>query len=159
MFKNKHVIVALIVAPILALISYFAVDYMVSEKPQAAKPGTAYPLVAKSNCRYTSGRCRLENGDFVVTVTVPANTLKVTSPHVLSHVEVYIATDSDDTGDFIHLQPNEDGRHWSVSLPVRPTESHLLRIVTIAADTIYYGETILTFMNYQTSFSKDFERL
>ena len=64
MFKNKHFIVALLIAPILAIIAYFGVDIAVSEKPHAAKKGQSYKLVSKSNCRYTSGLCDMENGEF-----------------------------------------------------------------------------------------------
>jgi NADH:ubiquinone oxidoreductase subunit 3 (subunit A) len=61
MFKNWHVIIAMIVAPILAVLAWFAVDYFVAERPHAAKEGAAYSLIAKSNCRYDSGQCDLEN--------------------------------------------------------------------------------------------------
>ncbi|GAL14113.1 hypothetical protein JCM19233_5125 [Vibrio astriarenae] len=37
MFKNKHFIVALIVAPILAIIAYFGIDIASVKKPHAAK--------------------------------------------------------------------------------------------------------------------------
>ena len=57
------IVIALLVAPVLALIAYFAVDAVVAEKPEKALAGSSYPLVAKSNCRYASGRCSLENGD------------------------------------------------------------------------------------------------
>ena len=64
MFKNKHVVIAMLVAPVLAIMAWFAVDYFVGERPHAATPGSAYTLVAKSNCRYASGQCDLENADF-----------------------------------------------------------------------------------------------
>lgn len=66
MFKNKHFIIALLIAPILSLIAYFGTDMALSEKPHAAKEGESYKLASKSNCRYTSGLCDMENGDFKV---------------------------------------------------------------------------------------------
>ena len=51
MWKNKHVVVAMLVAPILAILAWFAVDSMVAERAHSAKPGASYKLVAKSNCR------------------------------------------------------------------------------------------------------------
>jgi hypothetical protein len=63
---NKHFVVALIVAPILAIISYFAVDKLVAPEPIAAQAGENFPLVARSNCRWESGKCTLANGDFKV---------------------------------------------------------------------------------------------
>ncbi len=65
-FTNKHVVIAMIAAPILAVISYLAVDRYVSPKPIPAQVGQTYPLVTRSNCRYNSGKCTLVNGDFKV---------------------------------------------------------------------------------------------
>ncbi len=40
MFKNKHFILALLIAPILSLIAYFGTDMALSEKPpHAAQEG------------------------------------------------------------------------------------------------------------------------
>ncbi|NOQ87942.1 MAG: hypothetical protein GQ550_03380, partial [Gammaproteobacteria bacterium] len=50
--KNKHLILAMFVAPVLAIIAYSSVDTIVSEQPQAAMQGSSYKLAAKSNCRY-----------------------------------------------------------------------------------------------------------
>lgn len=46
MFKNKHLIIALLIAPILSLIAYFGTDLALSEKPHAAKEGESYKLPA-----------------------------------------------------------------------------------------------------------------
>ena len=69
MFKNKHVIIALIVTPILAALAWIGVGQLMGEKPHAARPGQSYPLVEKSNCRYESGACDLENEDFLLRLT------------------------------------------------------------------------------------------
>lgn len=69
-FTNKHVISAMIVAPILAIISYFAVDYYVSEVPHKAQQGELYKMLVKPNCRWESGQCDLVNGDFKVLITL-----------------------------------------------------------------------------------------
>ena len=53
--KNKHLLTASLVAPILALMSYFAIDALVGETPHAAEEGQSYQLVEKQNCRYNSG--------------------------------------------------------------------------------------------------------
>ena len=42
MLTNKHVVIALIVAPILAVIAYFATDAAVGEKPHKAQAGKSY---------------------------------------------------------------------------------------------------------------------
>ncbi len=61
---NKHVVIAMLMAPVLALISYFAVDKLMADPPQAAVSGESYRLIEQSNCRYNSGQCALINGNF-----------------------------------------------------------------------------------------------
>ena len=62
MWKDKHVVMAMIVAPILAIFAWVGVDYIVAEKAQPAEPGSMYPLVARSNCRKTAApRPKLES--------------------------------------------------------------------------------------------------
>ncbi len=60
MFRNKHLILAFLIAPVLAIIAWFSVDYFVAEKPHSAKPGASYELIAKPNCRRFSRRCDLK---------------------------------------------------------------------------------------------------
>ncbi len=43
LLTNKHVVIAMLVAPVLAVIAYFAVDASVSEAPKAAQPGKKLP--------------------------------------------------------------------------------------------------------------------
>ena len=81
MFSNKHVLVAMLVAPVLAIMAWFAVDYFVAERPHAAEEGATYTLLAKSNCRYASGKCDLENADFELTIRPSMRTATVRSKH------------------------------------------------------------------------------
>ena len=53
-FKNKHVVVALIVAPILAILSWYATGFIVDEKEHAMKDGAIYTLVVRPNCRWAN---------------------------------------------------------------------------------------------------------
>ena len=64
MFTNKHVVIALIVGPILAILAWIGVGQIAGEKAAVAVAGNSYPLVEKSDCRYESGHCKLENEDF-----------------------------------------------------------------------------------------------
>lgn len=63
MWRNRHVVTALLVAPILALIAYFAVDAMLSPDAEALVAGSSYPLKEHSNCRRAGGQCTLSNND------------------------------------------------------------------------------------------------
>ena len=68
-FKNKHVIVAMVVAPILAVFAWFATGMLVDEQGHTMKDGSLYTLNVKSNCRWESGKCSLKNEDIQIDIT------------------------------------------------------------------------------------------
>ena len=159
MFKNKHVVIALIVAPILALLAYFGVDNLVSEKPHKAIEGESYPLVAKSNCRYTSGKCTFQNGNFELNIYIEnGKTLIVSSPYSLSEVEASLLDNKGNTSKLYFVQDTDQGTQWSQKIISEITPESVIRLVTIASKSIYYGETEMAFIDYQTSFNEDFKR-
>lgn len=159
MFKNKHIVIALIVAPILALLAYFGVDNLVSEKPQKAVEGQSYPLVAKSNCRYTSGKCTFQNGNFELNIFIKNNnTLVVTSPYALSEVEASLLDNQGNTSKLYFVQDTDQGNQWSQKIVSDITPQSIIRLVTIASKSIYYGESEMAFIDYKTSFNEDFKR-
>lgn len=172
MYKNKHFVVAMIVAPILALISYFAVDRVVSEKPHAAVAGSSYELAEKPNCRYSSGVCDLKNGDFEVRLTSEfrdANSmhLSLSSVHPLAGAKVAMVM-VDEQGKVVEdlsglrdrpqdmQATGEGGVAWSLNLPRPESEASRLQLVLSSNEVLYFGETHLTFTTYKTSFDKDF---
>lgn len=159
MFKNKHLIIALIVAPILSLFAYFGVDNVVSEKPQKAVEGQSYPLVAKSNCRYTSGKCTFHNGNFELNISIKnQNTLVVSSPFALSEVEASLLDNQGNTSKLFFVQDTDQGTQWSQKIMSDITPQSIIRLVTIASKSIYYGESEMAFIEYKTSFNEDFKR-
>ena len=97
-FTNKHVVIALLVAPVLAIGAWYAVGLIGAETPQKAVPGQSYPLVAKSNCRYASGQCSLTNGDIefelIPAISNSALSLKITSNHSVGRVMLGLGPES-----------------------------------------------------------------
>lgn len=164
MFKNKHVIAALLIAPILSIISYFAVDSMVSEKPRQAESGQAYPLAEKPNCRYESGLCGLKNGDFQVELTAePAGKgklrLRLSSAHPLDNAGVAIVSGNEEQRTPVAMTSNtQSATEWIAMVPYEgdnPNQQRL-RIALSANGTFYYAESSLAFIDYETSYHKDF---
>jgi len=161
MFKtltNKHLIIAMIVAPLLAFISYYGVDRMVSEKPHKAIEGNFYPLVAKSNCRYQSGECTLENGDISVTITMESNSqdmvdLAVTANHSLQNIQVALAESSQSPAPTAMQTQNDEQTQWQLRLPGNASEDSRLQIALAIDNTMYFGETGTTFSQYETGFN------
>jgi len=154
---NKHLIIAMIVAPLLAVIAYYGVDRMVSEKPHKAVEGNYYPLAAKSNCRYQSGECTLENGDISVTITM-ANTqdmvdLLVTANHSLQNIQVALAESEQSPAPTNMQTQNDEQTQWQLRLPGNASEKSRLQIALAVDNTVYFGETGTTFSQYQTGFT------
>ena len=157
--KNRHVVTAMIVAPLLAVIAWFAVDRLVAERPHVAREGRAYPLIARSDCRYTSGQCSLENASFKSTLRYDqaGGTLSLKSSHALQNATIGFVTAAG------HENPPRamnatDASRQSWRLPVRRDldPKTLARIALRANNAYYFAETQMVFIEYQTGFGKDF---
>ena len=151
MWKNKHVIIALIMSPVLAIITYFAVDYSVSERPHAAIAGASSPLLARSNCRYASGECDLENGDFKLTLTREAETaqsprVQVVSTHRLHGAKIALAANADDDVTPLAMAADDDSaKIWSIPLIDTLPRGGSLRLVVMVDESNYFAEVPTTF--------------
>ena len=152
MWKDKHVVIALIVAPILAIIAWVGVDYIVAEKAQPAEPGSMYPLVARSNCRYDSGSCDLVNNDFEVTLRPidlrsDRTILAVESKFELQQTSLALVVDGEETAGKGAPTETPDGETvWIVNIPVRAEPEAILRVAVTAQDSVYFIEGPVTWM-------------
>ncbi|MBD2858941.1 hypothetical protein IB286_07930 [Spongiibacter sp. KMU-158] len=161
---NKHFVIALIVAPILAVIAYFAVDRAVTEPPQQAVAGQDYPLVAASNCRYSSGRCTMKNGNFNVTITPEfeaANLLRLHLQSAFPVTKVSLALVPNAEANYPPLEMEQvegDAQSWVITTTLPESENPLLRLVVEAEGSRYFGETGLAFRDYETSYHEDFRK-
>lgn len=159
-FTNKHLIIALIVAPILAVIAYYAVDYNVSEKPHQAVEGQSYPLVAKSNCRYESGKCTFNNGDINVTLVIEkmdTNELKMllSAKHPIQGAKIAIAGDSHTATPETLTASDNTNMQWQAILPNTLSDTSRLQLALSVNKSIYFGETSTIFSTYKTGFSQE----
>ena len=158
--KNKHMVLAMFVAPVLAIIAYFATDYVVSEKPHAARQGTSYKLAAKSNCRYQSGQCTLHNGDVEVNVRAERITgslielsLQANMPLKNALVSSVVA---DEETDPLVMQPAvSEENTWRAKFHIVDAQKSTLRFVLELSGLLFYAETPAVFIDYDTSFSRD----
>ena len=162
-FKNKHVITAMIVAPLLAIISYYSVDYLVKEKPGKPVAGQSYKLIAKSNCRFSSGVCNLENGNFKSSVTVTASDGKQTlvlktNNSIQQAVIGFVTSDGQESGPFEMLASNSSGTQWVAEFSVPANADTTMRLVLSASDAHYFSETSMAFSTYASSYNKDFRQ-
>ena len=159
MRHNKHVVTAFIVAPILALISYFATDKVVSEKPSVAKEGAAYPLSVKPNCRYQSGLCTLENGDLSIHLEFSENgagqaIIIAQSNVALEGLKVGVDGVSDELNLFDFEPQSDDRAEWVLDLVEPVSHESELKVVAKANQALFYASITGVFQAHIPLFDK-----
>jgi hypothetical protein len=157
MFTNKHVVVAFIVAPILAVIAYFGVDYMVAEKPHSAQAGASYKLASRANCEHQSGICRMVNGDVELKLEWQADTKSIIAISNLPSQGIKLAFGDPNQNlplDFTML--DESAMQWQLPLSIEPQPTDALHVVMSINNSFYFGEATAIFLAYETSYHKDF---
>jgi len=150
MFTNKHVIIAMIVAPVLSILAWFAVGNFTGEKPQVAEAGKSYPLIEKSNCRYASGVCDLENEDFKLVLFfedgVSGQQLVLRASHPLEGVVMSVSLPDSNEKPGAMRATDGQGLEWRLALNDRPAKDKRIRLVASAAGTSYFGEAGTVFL-------------
>jgi len=150
MFTNKHVIIAMIVAPILSILAWIAVGAFTGEKAQPAQSGNSYPLVEKSNCRYDSGVCDLENEDFRLSLSlqdgVSGQQLVLRASHPLEGVVLSVAEPGIEAQPAAMLAADGQGLEWRMVLNDRPGPDQRIRLVARAAGSSYFAEAGTLFL-------------
>ncbi len=154
MLRNRHVITAMLVAPLLAILAWFAVGNLVGEKAAPARAGDAYPLVEKSNCRYESGSCDLQNTDLRVTLSYNdqgEGSLHLRASHELDSVLLSLALNGEEGAPMPMLAQGDDGLSWQLSLQRRPGPQQRFRVVLMRNGTAFFGEASTTFLQLNES--------
>jgi hypothetical protein len=151
MWKNKHVIVAMIVAPILSILAWYAVGFLIGEKPQAAESGETYKLVARSNCRYASGACDLHNADFKLSIrpemlAASSVSLVMTSSHALQSAAMGLVENESAPAPAPMTRTDEGGLEWQGLLPRPSSDDATIRIAVTAGGSAWYAEVPVVFL-------------
>lgn len=155
-WKNKHVVVATLAAPVLAIVSYFGVGAIFGEKPIPAEAGQTYQLVEKPNCRYSSGLCGLKNVDFELTISFePLGNdrllLNLKSENPLDGVKLALARNNSDETAPRDMRPiGQDGLNWSLEIPVPDPERDRLHLVASSMQILYFGDVATKFTASKT---------
>jgi len=151
MFRNKHLIVAMLIAPVLAITAWFAIDYFVAERPHSAKEGAAYTLIAKSNCRYDSGQCDLENGEFKLSIRPASVTadyvrLEMTSAFPLQSAIVGLVNDGDPATPSLMEPTTGEALLWTALIGRSNGDTSTLRIAVTARNAAWFAEVPTIFI-------------
>lgn len=132
-------------APLLAVLAWLAVDALLGEQAELAQAGRSYPLSARSNCRYASGRCDLVNGDLVLALSARTaggeSMLEVVASVALDSLLISLSASALD-GQPQPMEPMDAGRrHWLLTVPSLPENPLLLRLAATASGSAYFAET------------------
>ncbi len=151
-FKNKHILLASVVAPMLGLLTYYAIGALVGEEPHAAEEGRSYELVALPSCRRGGGLCGLKNGDFTLDLrTEPFEgdrlLLSLESAYPLEGVVVSLAGDEAGNTQPLDMRPQGgNGQNWVLVVPRPEPGRDNLRLAASANQSLYFGEFSTNFM-------------
>jgi hypothetical protein len=151
MFKNKHVVVAMLVAPVLSIMAWFAIGYFLGERPHAAKEGATYKLIAKSNCRYDSGQCDLENSDFKISIrptSVAADSvqLELISVTPLQSATLGLVDNGAPAAPSAMRATTGDAIHWATRIDRPNGASATIRVAVTAGGSAWYAEIPVIFL-------------
>jgi hypothetical protein len=157
MWKNKHVVVAMLVAPLLAIFAWYGVDAIVAERAESAKPGELYPLVARSNCRYESGQCDLINNEFklvirAIEVQPGKTTLALESEFPLANARLSLVSgDNEVLATVVPGRQSEIPAQWIVTIASSATPAAILRVAVTVQQSVYFAEVPVIFLQPQTT--------
>ena len=152
MWKNKHVVTALIVAPILAVLAWIAVGQIAGEKAHVAEPGAAYPLVARSNCRWESGECELVNNDVKMTILplelgTQYTRLSLDSEFPLAEATFALLTGGNEVVARAERDASPDAAaQMTVTIPAFADPEAMLRVAVTVQESLYFAEVPVVFM-------------
>jgi hypothetical protein len=149
-FTNKHVVIALIVGPVLAILAWIGVGQIAGEKAAVAVSGKSYPLVEKSDCRYESGHCKLENEDFKLLLRVEQRgkdtVLVLKSVHVLEGVLMSVAEPGREANPSAMRASDAQSTKWFILLKDVPTPTQRLYLVASSGGVQYFGDAATLFI-------------
>lgn len=157
MFRNKHIVAAMIIAPILAIISYFATDYAIGERPQAVEVGQSYALIARSNCRYASGVCTLVNGDLEVKISLThgsngSSFIQANSSLPLDGIRLALTSGETEFPAVSMNALSTDALHWESELPMASSKADGLRVAMQSTGAVFYASVGTDFFQFDERF-------
>ncbi|WP_185233917.1 hypothetical protein [Teredinibacter franksiae] len=159
--KNKHFILAMFIAPVLAIIAYLAVDYKVSEKPKSAIQGGSYKLAANSNCRYQSGICTLRNADVKINIRAERKSTHLIGLTLISELplqNVVVALydgEQESPPERLASSNSEAAEGWYAEVKINDPAQSYVRLAAQIEGATYYAEVPAVFVDFETSFERD----
>ena len=136
----------------MAIIAWFAIGELVAERAAPAQPGRSYPLVARSNCRYASGLCDLENEDLRLSLrfdTSPGPAMELRASHALDSVLLAVSPADAQAPPQAMLAQDAQGRLWRLQLSGQPGVDDRVQLVAAAGGSRYFAEAATHFLQVE----------
>lgn len=138
---NKHLKVAFMIAPILAIIGFGAADYY--EENEAAKE-RIIPLVLDGHCDIANKSCVLISGDFKINVSDANGVTEINSTFPLDTATLFLVDKSDKMTPY-PLGMQKSPYYWRNNTPLsgllaNKGDSYRLRIIAKIKGGQYIGE-------------------
>ena len=112
---SKHTKLAILVAPILAVIGYIAADYY---EEYQAKQSKIFQLVSDTPCDILAHKCVLKSGDFKVSLYDEKGITTVNSTFPLDKGTLFLV-DTHDQGKAYPLGMTDSPYYWHAKTPLR----------------------------------------
>ncbi|KXO12476.1 hypothetical protein AKG98_3669 [Moritella sp. JT01] len=137
---NKHTKVAVLVAPLLAVLGYIASDYFIENDADKTKLIT---LIPESSCEVLVGGCVLISGNFKVNVFDKAGSTVVNSTFPLDEAVLFLVNE-DNTATAFPLSQVQSNYYWQAQTPLRElartSTSYKLRLIASIKGGDYISE-------------------
>lgn len=149
MAVNRNIAVALLVAPLLSLLAWWAVGALTGEQPRPASEGASYPLLEKSGCRYGGGDCVLENVDFSLELKIVTeghrHVLEVYASHPLENLLVTVGPPREDAPPNVMAAVDGQRLVWRLRLARAPRNTDRIRLVAHTSGSNWFGDASTIF--------------
>lgn len=139
---NKHTKVAVLVAPLLAVLGYITSDYFIENDANKSKLIT---LIPEPPCQVLAGNCVLLSGDFKINVFDKAGSTVINSTFPLDEAVLFLV-DENNVSTAFPLTQVQSQYYWQAPTPLREiaennsTASYKLRLIASIKGGDYISE-------------------
>ncbi len=131
---NKHTKLAILVAPILAVIGYIASDYYVEYQANQPK---IFQLTQQDTCSISEKKCLLISGDFKINIYNERNKTILNATFPLDEVTLFVVDNSNNAQPYA-MSVKDNPYYWQTEVLLVPEQT--LRLIAAIKGSKYIAE-------------------
>ena len=131
---NKHTKLAILVAPILAVIGYIASDYYMEYQ---ANKTQIFQLTLQKNCMISTKQCVLSSGDFKINIYREGTKTILNSTLPLDNATILLVDESNQSTAYT-MQVKDNNYYWQANISLEPQQK--LRLIASVKGGKYLAE-------------------